>query len=66
MYVYCVECFAHVQHRHINTNATAIVRVGGMCVPVGACVSSVIPLFFDVFLPDICLICVYEGGDFFV
>ena len=35
-------------------------------VPVGACVSSVIPWFFDVFLPDICLVCAYEGGDLFV
>ena len=35
-------------------------------VPVGACVSSVIPWFFDVFPPDICLVCVYEGGDLFV
>ena len=25
------------------------------------CVSSVTPLFFDVFPPDICLVCVYEG-----
>ena len=33
---------------------------------VGRCVSSVIPWFFDVFPPDICLVCVYEGGDFFV
>ena len=30
------------------------------CVPVNNCVSSVIPLFFDVFPPDICLVCVYE------
>ena len=29
------------------------------CVPVGDCVSSVIPWFFDVFLPDICLVCAY-------
>ena len=36
------------------------------CVPVGACVSSVIPWFFDMFLPDICLVCAYEGGDLFV
>ena len=36
------------------------------CVPVGACVSSVIPWVFDVFPPDLCLVCVYEGGDFFV
>ena len=28
------------------------------CVPVNNCVSSVIPLFFDVFTPDICLVCV--------
>ena len=33
---------------------------------VGTCVSSVIPWFFDVFPPDIRLVCVYEGGDFFV
>ena len=36
------------------------------CVPVGARVSSLIPWFFDVFPPDICLVCVYEGGDLFV
>ena len=36
------------------------------CVPVNTCVSSVIPLFFDVFPPDICLVCVYEGGFFFI
>ena len=46
--------------------------VGRLCVRLcivfqwGACVSSVIPWFFDVFPPDICLVCVYEGGDFFV
>ena len=36
------------------------------CVPVNTCVSSVIPWFFDVFPPDICLVCVYEGGHFFI
>ena len=36
------------------------------CVPVGVCVSSVIPWFFDGFPPDICIVCVYEGGDLFV
>ena len=36
------------------------------CVPVSASISSVIPWFFDVFPPDICLVCVYEGGDLFV
>ena len=30
------------------------------------CVSSVIPWVFDVCPPDMCLVCVYEGGDFFV
>ena len=35
------------------------------CVPVGVCVSSVNPWFFDVFPPDICPVCVYEGGDCF-
>ena len=35
-------------------------------VPVNTCVSSVIPWFFDVFLPDICLVYVYESGDFFI
>ena len=35
-------------------------------VPVGACVCPVVPCFFDVFPPDFCLVCVYEGGDFFV
>ena len=35
------------------------------CVPVGACVSSVIPWFFVVFTTDICLVCVYEGGYLF-
>ena len=32
----------------------------------GACVFPVVPWFFDVFPPDFCLVCVYEGGDFFV
>ena len=36
------------------------------CVPVGACVSSVVPWFFDVFLPDFCLVCAYESGDLYV
>ena len=36
------------------------------CVPVGACVSSVVPWFFDVVPPDFCLVCAYEGGDLFV
>ena len=27
------------------------------CVPVGVCVSSVVPGFFDVFPPDFCLVC---------
>ena len=36
------------------------------CVPVNTCVSSVIPLFFDMFPPDICLVCVYEDGDLFI
>ena len=45
--------------------------VGRLCarpciVPVGDCVSSVIPWFFDVLPPDICLVCVYEGGYLFV
>ena len=35
-------------------------------VPVGACVSSVVPCFFYVFPPDVCLVCAYEGGDLFV
>ena len=35
-------------------------------VPVGACVFSVVPWFFYVFLPDFSLVCAYEGGDFFV
>ena len=35
-------------------------------VPVGACVSSVVPWFFYVFPPDFCLVCAYEGGDLFV
>ena len=35
-------------------------------VPVGACVSSVVPWFFYVFSPDFCLVCAYEGGDLFV
>ena len=35
-------------------------------VPVGACVFPVVPWFFDVFPPDFCLVCVYEGRDFFV
>ena len=35
-------------------------------VPVGACVSSVVPCFFCVFPPDFCLVCAYEGGDLFV
>ena len=32
-------------------------------VPVGACVSSVVPWFFYVFPPDFCLVCAHEGGD---
>ena len=36
------------------------------CVPVGACVSPVVPWVFDVFFPDCCLVCAYEGGDLFV
>ena len=41
--------------------------VGRLCArPVGACVSSDPMFFFDVFPPDICLVCVYEGGYFFV
>ena len=32
-------------------------------VPVGACVSSVVPWFFYVFPPDFSLVCAYEGGD---
>ena len=28
--------------------------------------SSVVPWFFDVFLPDFCLVCAYEDGDLFV
>ena len=32
-------------------------------VPVGACVSSVVPWFFYVFPPDFGLVCAYEGGD---
>ena len=36
------------------------------CVPVDACVSSVVPWFFDVFPPDFCLVCAYEAGDLFV
>ena len=36
------------------------------CVPVGACVSSVVPWFFYVFPPDFSLVCAYEGGDLFV
>ena len=36
------------------------------CVPVGVWVSSVVPWFFDVFPPDICFVCAYEGGDLFV
>ena len=35
-------------------------------VPVGACVFSVVPWFFNVFPPDFGLVCAYEGGDFFV
>ena len=35
-------------------------------VPVGACVSSVVPWFFYVFPSDFCLVCAYEGGDLFV
>ena len=35
-------------------------------VPVGACVSSVVPWFFYVFPPDFSLVCAYEGGDLFV
>ena len=35
-------------------------------VPVGACVSSVVPCFLYVFPPDVCLVCAYEGGDLFV
>ena len=35
-------------------------------VPVGACVSSVIPWSFYVFPPDFYLVCAYEGGDLFV
>ena len=35
-------------------------------VPVGACVSYVVPWFFYVFPPDFCLVCSYEGGDLFV
>ena len=30
------------------------------CVPVGACVSSVIPWLFDVFPPDICQMLVVD------
>ena len=30
------------------------------------CVLSVVPWFFDVFLPDFCLVCAYEGGALFV
>ena len=36
------------------------------CVPVGVCVSPVVPWFFDVFPPDFCLVSAYEGGDLFV
>ena len=36
------------------------------CVPVCACVSSVVPWFLDVFPPTVCLDCAYEGGDIFV
>ena len=32
-------------------------------VPVGACVSSVVPWFFYVFPPDFSLVCAYEGED---
>ena len=35
-------------------------------VPVGACVSSVVPWFFYVFPPDFSLVCAYEGEDLFV
>ena len=35
-------------------------------VPVGACVSSVVPWFIDVFPLNFCLVCAYEGGDLFV
>ena len=35
-------------------------------VPVGACVSSVVPWVFYVFLPDVCLVYAYEGGDLLV
>ena len=35
-------------------------------VPVGACVFSVDPWFFNVFPPDFGLVCAYEVGDFFV
>ena len=31
-------------------------------VPVGACVSSVVPWFFFGFPPYLCLVCAYEGG----
>ena len=42
-------------------------RLCFVCDPmVFQCVSSVIPWFFNVFPPDICLVCVYDGGDFFV
>ena len=35
-------------------------------VPVGACVSSVVPWFSYVFPPDFSLVCAYEGADLFV
>ena len=35
-------------------------------VPVGACVFSVVPWFFNVFPPNFGLVCAYEVGDFFV
>ena len=35
-------------------------------VPVGVCVSSVVPWFFYVFPPDFCLVCANEDGDLFV
>ena len=42
-------------------------------VPVGVCVFSVVPWFFNVgpmvvqcVPPDFCLVCAYEGRDFFV
>ena len=35
-------------------------------VPVGVCVFSGVPWFFNVFPPDFCLVCAYEGRDYFV